>query len=217
MTVLYAGYVYVMAGDHNEIKIGVSMVPAKRLLQVQSKFGQPLSVVAAWAHPQPYLVEREAHRLLQAHRTTGEWFSVSQNLAFEAVCRAITTTNDLLRQMRLPEEGQPTPDLPPMPALSKSTYLLGYVAPIRQASEDLQLRWLVAAGLDRDKIYIEHMLGATNARNSMLKDCRSGDLLLVWSPDVFASPYGIAEVTDAMSEKGARISYAKLDEGIQYA
>lgn len=218
MSKLYTGYVYIMDGGRGEIKIGVSMEPAKRLLQVQSQVGQSLEIIAAFAHVQPYLVEREAHALLAPHRTVGEWFAVSFYAALDAICRAIRVIDDVVAKMAanaglaVPREVARS-DLPITPILPASTYLIGYAAATESTPVELQIEWLVAAGVKRDRIYIEDMLGATEQRDLMLKDSRNGDAVLAWAPEVFASPYGVLQVRDSLAEKGARVVYALHREG----
>lgn len=218
MSKLYTGYVYIMDGGHGEIKIGVSMEPAKRLLQVQAKVGQPLEIIAAFAHVQPYLVEREAHAHLAAHRTVGEWFAVSLYAAMDAIFRAIRVIDDVVTKMaantgNLVLREIAKSDLPMTPILPASAYLIGYVAATERAPAELQIEWLVAAGVDKDKIYIEDMLGAIEQRDLMLKDSRAGDVVLAWAPEVFASPYGVLQVKEALVEHGAQIVYALHREG----
>lgn len=232
MTKIYTGYVYVMDGETGEIKIGVSREPAKRLLQVRSNVGHPLELIAAWAHPQPYMVEREAHSDLAEFRTTGEWFAIGVYTAFEAVCRAIQAVDAALSKRQaqpmlpldVPDIAQPIAALPAVeetiseavlslvPDLPASAYLLGYAAPTSSAPAGLQVEWLVASGMKRSEIYIEQMLGATERRDLMLKDCRDGDILLAWSPEVFATE--AADVARWVAEKGGRIVYANQTEGV---
>lgn len=232
MTKIYTGYVYVMDGETGEIKIGVSREPAKRLLQVRSNVGHPLELIAAWAHPQPYMVEREAHADLAEFRTTGEWFAIGVYTAFEAVCRAIQAVDAALSKRQaqpmlpldVPDIVQPIAASPAVaetiseavlslvPDLPESAYLLGYAAPTRDVTAGIQVEWMVASGMKRDAIYIEHALGETERRDLMLKDCRDGDILLAWSPDVFGP--AAEDVSRWVSEKGGRIVYAHQTEGV---
>ena len=48
-----------------------------------------------------------------------------------------------------------------------------------------QYQWLRASSLAQDRIYIERVVGGYPAMELMLKDCRDGDVVAVWAPDVF--------------------------------
>lgn len=82
-------FVYVVRGDHNMIKIGVTTNPAARLAQLRT--GSPFPIEYAFIGATPgngYDIEQAAHAMLAPHRVNGEWFDVSPELAISAVMGA---------------------------------------------------------------------------------------------------------------------------------
>jgi Meiotically up-regulated gene 113 len=80
--------VYVITADHGLSKIGISNDPAGRLKSLQTGSAHPLRVALAIPVPTAstaYEIEQEAHALLTDRRASGEWFSVSSNVAIAAV------------------------------------------------------------------------------------------------------------------------------------
>jgi hypothetical protein len=83
---LDGGFVYVIRGDHNLVKIGVSSNPTARLAAMKTASAFPLELCFVGACQTSGIeIEREAHRLLEPHRTNGEWFDVSTELASSAI------------------------------------------------------------------------------------------------------------------------------------
>ena len=83
--------VYVIAGDHGLTKIGISDNPESRLRTLQTGSAHHLHIAHIVDVPaaSAFDIEQEAHHLLANRRKSGEWFSVSPNLAVAAVHGAI--------------------------------------------------------------------------------------------------------------------------------
>jgi len=80
------GFVYAIRGDHNLVKIGVSQNPNARLAAMRTASAFPLELCFVGACQTSGIeIEQEAHRLLEAHRTNGEWFDVSTEMATAAI------------------------------------------------------------------------------------------------------------------------------------
>lgn len=80
------GFVYAIRGDHNLIKIGVSQNPNARLASLRTASAFPLELCFIGACQTSGIeIEQEAHKLLDQHRTNGEWFDVSTELATSAI------------------------------------------------------------------------------------------------------------------------------------
>lgn len=84
-------FVYVVRGDHNMVKIGVTTNPRARLAQIRTGSAFPVGFAMIGATPgNGYDLEEEAHRLLHARRVNGEWFDVTPEVAIGAVMSAAT-------------------------------------------------------------------------------------------------------------------------------
>lgn len=83
-------YIYVMhcMGNH---KIGISVSPERRRTEIEWACGFDVEFV--WQTSLPYgdavEIEREAHRLLKAHRLKGEWFDTPLDECVKAINDAI--------------------------------------------------------------------------------------------------------------------------------
>lgn len=86
-------YVYVIAGEHGLVKVGMSADPSARLANLQTASPDRLRMAfCAPAYGNAYTVEQEAHRILAANRTSGEWFTVSSDMAVAALYAAADRT-----------------------------------------------------------------------------------------------------------------------------
>ncbi len=84
-----SSYVYVINGDHDHVKIGVTKNPPERLTQLQTSSSRKLAYAfIAPTSGDPYVIEREAHVMLDRYRLNGEWFDVPPELAIAAVTGA---------------------------------------------------------------------------------------------------------------------------------
>jgi T5orf172 domain len=84
-----SSYVYVIKGDENNVKIGVTKNPEGRLAQLRT--GNHATIDYAYLAPtsgDPYAIERAAHTILDRYRLNGEWFDVPPELAIAAVTGA---------------------------------------------------------------------------------------------------------------------------------
>lgn len=86
------GFVYVVRGDHNLIKIGVSTNPNARLATLRTASPFPISFAYVCAVQGPateaYAIEADAHALLARQRLAGEWFDISPDMAVGAIAAA---------------------------------------------------------------------------------------------------------------------------------
>jgi len=82
-------YIYVILGEHDLVKIGISNDPTSRLanLQTASPFRLRL-VFTAPAYGHAYRIEQMAHTILGRQRASGEWFKVTPDMAIAAVFAA---------------------------------------------------------------------------------------------------------------------------------
>ena len=86
---LDGSFVYVIRGDHNMVKIGVSTNPRARLASLQTGSAFPVSFAFIGVTPgNGYDIETEAHRILEKHQCNGEWLDCSSELAIAAVMGA---------------------------------------------------------------------------------------------------------------------------------
>jgi Meiotically up-regulated gene 113 len=116
-------FLYVITGDHERVKVGVSIDPNKRRAQLQT--GSPFPLRIAYVAVTPgtgYDIEGEAKRTLDRYRcpdgSGDEWFNVPVEMAVAAVnaaafergqplCQLTQEALDAtLRVMALPEDQQ---------------------------------------------------------------------------------------------------------------
>jgi hypothetical protein len=85
-TATTGSFVYVLRGDHNMTKIGVSTNPNARLAQLRTASAFPIDFAFVGVTPGTgFDIERAAHALLANHRCNGEWFDVTPEIAVAAV------------------------------------------------------------------------------------------------------------------------------------
>ena len=198
-----------------DVKIGFSRDPDTRKTQVCP--GREWIVAATFAHHRPHLVELEAHRILEEFQTDSEWFRVPKYIAFDAVSQAmhhIDQRPNWVPEPPRPQRPAPVPievslkgtfKLPP-PLPATDSWVIGYVRRTQRVREAPQYQWLRASSLAQDRIYIERVVGGYPAMELMLKDCRDGDVVAVWAPDVFGP--GANRIIDEIHAKGASVAYA---------
>lgn len=84
-----SSFLYVIRGDHNMVKIGVTTNPTARIASLRTGSPFPLSFSFIGCTPGPgYDIEKEAHAYLAPHRCEGEWFDVSPEAAAAALLGA---------------------------------------------------------------------------------------------------------------------------------
>jgi hypothetical protein len=100
-------FVYVVRGDHNLVKIGVTRNPRARLasLRTASAFPVVYSYIAFTDNSGP-MIEGAAHTLLERHRTNGEWFDVAPEMAVAALSAAAHNMRRPLLQVSLENADQ---------------------------------------------------------------------------------------------------------------
>lgn len=82
-------FVYVIRGDHNMVKIGVSTNPTARLATLRTASAFPIDFAYIAATPgQGYDIEAGAHEMLKSHRVNGEWFDIAPEMAVAAIAGA---------------------------------------------------------------------------------------------------------------------------------
>lgn len=82
-------FVYVLRGDHNMVKIGVTTNPAARLATLRTGSAFPIDFAFLAATPgDGFDIEQAAHAILSRQRVNGEWFDVSPEMAIAAVTGA---------------------------------------------------------------------------------------------------------------------------------
>jgi hypothetical protein len=84
------GFIYVVRGDHNMVKIGVTTNPQARLasLRTGSAFPIKYTYLAVTSGDSGAAIEGAAHQLLDKHRCNGEWFDVQPEMAVAAIAGA---------------------------------------------------------------------------------------------------------------------------------
>lgn len=87
-------YVYVIGMEGSSlVKIGHTRnAPEDRVKALQSGLPFRLKLLRVYPCEKPLAIERRMHRLLRAHRETGEWFAVEVSAVDAVFTRAITLT-----------------------------------------------------------------------------------------------------------------------------
>jgi hypothetical protein len=95
-------FVYVVRGDHNLVKVGVTTNPSARLAHLRT--GSPFPISFAFIGCTPgngYDIERAAHLILDRQRLNGEWFDVVPEMAIAAVNAAAAKLGAPVQSMDL--------------------------------------------------------------------------------------------------------------------
>jgi hypothetical protein len=91
------GFIYVVRGDHNLVKIGVSTNPNARLAQLRTASAFPIDFSYLAVTPGTgFDIEQGAHAMLASHRCNGEWFDVQPEIAVAAIAGAAHKLNQPL-------------------------------------------------------------------------------------------------------------------------
>jgi hypothetical protein len=101
-------FVYVVRGDHNLVKVGVTTNPRARLttLRTSSAFPIDYSYIAVAPDNSGPLIEGAAHALLERHCVNGEWFDVAPEMAVAALSAAAHNLGRPLLQVSLDNADQ---------------------------------------------------------------------------------------------------------------
>ena len=82
-------FLYVIRGDHNMVKIGVSTNPNARLASLRTASAFPIDFSYIAVTPGTgFDIEAGAHKMLKGHRCSGEWFDVPPEMAVAALAGA---------------------------------------------------------------------------------------------------------------------------------
>lgn len=221
------GFVYVIRfGDHDH-KIGVSYDPDKRRSQVG---GERVCKTWRGLGFNAYHIEGTAHDLLRAWRVPGvpgvERFRASESTACRAVELAIALLNDQVAhgmgELRKAEQkgaalrlassmpahepepereafGPPAHLAPPMFG-PPAPFRIGYAQRAGANVLHMDVARLVAAGVQRTRIYTDCGVEPGPGFAAALKACRAGDFLVV-AQDKHAMP----EAIETLARKGAYI------------
>jgi hypothetical protein len=105
------------------VKVDITTGLASRLAALQTRSPDPLRMAfSAPAFGNAYTVEQETHRILAPQRGSGEWFSVTPDLAIAAIYAATDRTGCSLAGLA-PSRQQPLSD-----ALSEASVLVTQAA-----------------------------------------------------------------------------------------
>jgi hypothetical protein len=90
-------FLYVIRGDHNMVKVGVSTNPNARLAQLRTASAFPIDFSYIAVTPGTgFDIEQGAHAMLASHRCNGEWFDVAPEIAVAAIAGAAHKLNQPL-------------------------------------------------------------------------------------------------------------------------
>jgi hypothetical protein len=90
-------FLYVIRGDHNMSKVGVTTNPSARLAQLRTASAFPLDFSYLAVTPGTgFDIEQGAHAMLASHRCNGEWFDVQPEIAVAAIAGAAHKLNQPL-------------------------------------------------------------------------------------------------------------------------
>lgn len=110
-------FLYVIRGDHNMIKIGVTTNPQARLASLRTGSAFPIDYCYLAATPGTgFDIEAGSHEMLKSHRCNGEWFDVAPEMAVAAIAGAahklgqplLPVTSEVANQILLVGANQPS-------------------------------------------------------------------------------------------------------------
>jgi hypothetical protein len=82
-------FLYVIRGDHNMVKVGVTTNPNARIAQLRTASAFPINFSYIAVTPGTgFDIEQGAHAMLASHRCNGEWFDVAPEMAVAAIAGA---------------------------------------------------------------------------------------------------------------------------------
>jgi hypothetical protein len=113
-----AEFVYVVTGDHDLVKIGITTNPKARLASLRTGSPFPIDFAYVATVEGPAIdIEQRAHASLARHRCQGEWFDVVPEVAVGAVAAAAHALGRQISQVD-PNEPSPAP-LRPHPPVNR--------------------------------------------------------------------------------------------------
>jgi hypothetical protein len=90
-------FLYVIRGDHNLVKVGVTTNPTARLASLRTGSAFPIDFSYIAVTPGTgFDIEQGAHAMLASHRCNGEWFDVQPEIAVAAIAGAAHKLNQPL-------------------------------------------------------------------------------------------------------------------------
>lgn len=143
----------------------------------------------------------------ERHRLTAGWFGDVRRIEIErypdrasaklAEARAVAAEKPVHNRRLLAKElaeveakitGLPPYSIPLRPHISTNDgiHRMGYVREAKGYPAEAQISWMLSSGVHSADIWLESGDGV-DAWRSMLKDCREGDLLLIWSPNILTT------------------------------
>jgi hypothetical protein len=82
-------FLYVVRGDHNVVKVGVTTNPNARLASLRTGSAFPIDFDYIAVTPGTgFDIEAGAHEMLKSHRCNAEWFDVPPEMAVAAIAGA---------------------------------------------------------------------------------------------------------------------------------
>lgn len=86
------GYVYLLKRDDGCHKIGISIAPEKRLIQIRRQ--HPSACIVHTFYSKEYVeAEKELHTMFEVGRKDGEWFDLDE-IGLQLICRVIRYENN---------------------------------------------------------------------------------------------------------------------------
>jgi hypothetical protein len=90
-------FLYIVRGDHNLVKVGVTTNPNARMAQLRTASAFPIDFSYIAVTPGTgFDIEQGAHEMLKSHRCNGEWFDVQPEMAVAALAGAAHKLNQPL-------------------------------------------------------------------------------------------------------------------------
>lgn len=134
-------FVYVVRGDHNLTKIGVTTNPRARLAQLRTGSGFPIEFAFIGAvSGSARDIETRAHAALNDHRVNGEWFDVSPDDATGAVLIAAEDAGHEVQPMSL-DQSDTAPPVEGAPDRSVAT-AMWVVTPVNMVIAAIMLHFI---------------------------------------------------------------------------
>lgn len=75
-----------MKNANNKLKIGISVDPSKRVVQIKNASGIEVEIVKTWdCRIDAFIVEKSLHVLFEDSREIGEWFNMDTDYAINKI------------------------------------------------------------------------------------------------------------------------------------
>ena len=93
-------FIYIIANESNEFKIGIGKDPSIRIKQLQTGNPQPLKILYMREIHFASKVETNLHIHYKEYRQHGEWFSIPENFSYDILDKQITTYENNFIQLK---------------------------------------------------------------------------------------------------------------------